>query len=105
MIFCEIGTLLKTSWSDAKVSNYFSPIAFKSSIVDFFVVMFSEVILHKWIHCNVFNQPINAGRESFVKRLAIFMMFGTRLGKNLILIQTIFKLKFYTKYSGLQVSH
>ena len=82
----------------------FCTIASKSSTIDFFVVDFSEVILHKWIHCNVFHQSINVGKESFVKRLAIFMMLGTRLGKNLILIQTMFKLKFYTKNSGLQVS-
>ena len=73
--FCEIGTLLTNSWSETKVSNFFSPIASKSSITvlnslwynEFFVVKFSEVILHKWIHCNAFNQSSNFGRKSFVK--------------------------------------
>ena len=33
---------------------------------------------------------------SFVKSLAIFVMVSTPLGKNLIVIQTVFKLKYYT---------
>ena len=100
VIFCEIDTLLTTSGSDAEVSNCFSPIAFKSLIVDFLIVKLSEVILHKWAHCNVVNQSINVGRESFTKRQAIFMVIGTRLGKNVILIQTIFKLNYYTDKFG-----
>ena len=60
----------------------------KSLIIDFFVLKFSKVILQKWVH---FNQSNNVGRESFVQRLAIFIMLGTPFSKNLILIQTIFK--------------
>ena len=36
VIFCKIDTL--TSRSDAKVSNCFSPIAFKESIINFFLL-------------------------------------------------------------------
>ena len=53
------------------------------------------MILLKWVRSNAFYQSINVGREFFVKRLAIFMVVvGTRLGTNLILIQTQLKLKF-----------
>ena len=73
VIFCEIGTLLTNSRSDTKVSNCFSPIAFKSLIAVltdsgkriFVVVKFNQVIFHRWVHCNAFNTSINVGRESW----------------------------------------
>ena len=113
VIFCETGNLLTTSQSDTKVSNCFFVIASKSLITVltipgtlFFVVKFIEVILNKWIHCNAFDQSINIGRESFVKKLVIFMVLGSLFGKNLILIYTIFELKYYSirAISELQVS-